>query len=420
MKNWSFPLASRKAMSVSVKLFAICFLLPLLLSAQSKRELEMKKAKLQQEIIEANKQLNLLSKSKTVSIKQIDAIKKKISARQELISTINSEINSLDKEIGKTSGEIHSLSDEMSELKKSYARLIQAAQLNQNRYQRLMYLFSSADFNQAFSRLKYLQQINEYRRKQAAKIDSTQLLLAQKKSSLEIQKQEKTGLRNSELENKRKLDNEKKEQDRMLARLQDRESKLRKEIAEKERAKKKLENAIAALVRKEIEAAKKKAIAKGKKNVTNANVFTLTPEAQKLSSSFAANKGSLPWPVEKGIISEYFGEHPHPTLKGVIIKNDGIDILSSPGSSARSIFRGEVSGTIELPGSGSAVIIRHGEYLTVYSNLESIAVKKGDAVATKQTIGTIGAASDESRAQMNLQIWKGFNKLNPQQWIARN
>ena len=263
-----------------------------------------------------------------------------------------------------------------------------------------------------------MQQINAYRRNQAAMIDSTQQLLTLKKSELEEQKNEKTQLRNNEIREKQNLDKEKKEQDRMMVKIQDKEKKLRQLVADKQKAKAKLERAIEASVRKEIETAKKKAVAAGNKNVTNTNVFTLTPEAQKLSASFSGNKGALPWPVESGAITEYFGEHAHPKLKGVQVKNDGIDIQTAKGGSARAVFRGEVTGLVDLPG-GSALIIRHGEYFTVYANLRSINVKKGDAVTTKQNIGVIGEDDEGANGEINFQIWKGFSKLNPQLWLAK-
>ncbi|MEO5572417.1 MAG: peptidoglycan DD-metalloendopeptidase family protein [Bacteroidia bacterium] len=387
--------------------------------SQTKKDLQLKRDKLQKEIDEANNQLTLLSKSKTVTLGQIDALKKKISLRQQLIGTINSEINSLGNEIQKTGVEIFSLETQMQKLKDDYANLIIFASKNQNRYERLMFVFASQNFNQAYKRIKYFQEINQYRREQAALIDSTQHQLSQKKSDLEMQKNEKLQLRNTEVKEKKNLDNEKKDRDKMMAQIQVNEKKLRQMVAEKQKAKEKLEKNIEALIKKEIEAAKKKAVASGKKNVTSKNVFSLTPEAQKLSSNFSGNKGSLPWPVEAGTVSSSFGEHAHPTLKGVTIKNDGVDIQSQKGSFARSVFQGEVSGTIDIPGSGSAVIIRHGEYISVYSNLKEIFVKKGDAITTKQKIGIINENDEGTRAEINLQIWKGFSKLDPQQWLAR-
>jgi septal ring factor EnvC (AmiA/AmiB activator) len=388
-------------------------------SAQSKKDLQTKRDKLQKEIDDANKQLSILSKSKTVTLAQIDALKKKISLRQQLIGTINSEINSLGNEIQKTGVEIFSLETQMQKLKDDYANMILFAYKNQDRYERLMFVFASDDFNQAYKRVKYLQQINEFRRQQAALIDSTENTLTQKKSSLEAQKTEKLQLRNSEVAEKKNLDKEKKEHDQMIAKIQVNEKKLRQMVAEKQKAKEKLERNIEALIKKEIEAARKKAVASGKKNVTEKNVFSLTPEAQKLSSNFSGNKGSLPWPVEAGTISSSFGEHAHPTLKGVMIKNDGVDIESIKGSFARAVFAGEVSGTIDIPGSGSAVIIRHGEYISVYSNLKEIFVKKGDPIITKQKIGIINENDEGTKSEINLQIWKGFSKLNPQAWLAK-
>ena len=404
------------------KFFLFIFLLMIAggnLSAQSKKDLEKRKQQLQKEIDETNKQLQATSKSKSLTVSQVNALKKKIKLRQELIGTINSELDGLSNQISTTTGEISTLEHKMIQLKEEYANMIRFAQRNQGSYQRLMYVFASDDFNQAYKRLKYLQQYSENRKKQAALIDSTQNQLQSKKQSLELQKVEKTSLRNSELKQKQNLEADKKEQDKLLVNLQDREKKLKKQLAEKQRAKRKLDKAIDDLVRKEIANAKKKATASGKKNVTSENVFSLTPEAQKLSSSFAGNKGKLPWPVEKGSISSSFGEHPHPELKGIVVKNNGVDIRSSANSSARSIFDGEVSGVITIPGANSAVIIRHGEYLSVYSNLSTVSVKKGDKVTTRQKIGNVYTDTEESVTELHLEIWKGTAKLDPAGWLAR-
>ena len=389
------------------------------LSAQTKKELEKRKQQLQKEIDETNKELKATSKSKSLTASQVNALKKKIRLRQELIGTINGELDGLTNQISTTTSEIGTLEQKMTRLKDEYANMILFAQRNQGSYQRLMYVFASSDFNQAYKRLKYLQQYSENRKKQAAMIESTQNQLQSKKQTLEIQKVEKTSLRNSELKQKQNLEADKKQQDRLLVNLQDREKKLKKQLAEKQKAKRKLDKAIDDLIRKEIASAKKKATASGKKNVTSENVFSLTPEAQKLSSSFAGNKGKLPWPVEKGSISSSFGEHPHPELKGIVVKNNGIDIRSAANSSARSIFDGEVTGVITIPGANSAVIIRHGEYLSVYSNLSSVYVKKGDKVTTRQKIGNVYTDTEESVTELHLEIWKGTSKLDPAGWLAR-
>lgn len=419
MNRSSFLSIYRAVIRISVNL-----LLPVLLflhtaTAQTKRDLEQRKEKLQKEINEANKELERLTKSKSATLAQIETIKKKIRARTELINAISSEINLLDKEINQTGQNISSLEQQMKKLKEDYANMIVYAQRNNNRYQRLHFILAANDFNQAYKRMVFLQQINQYRRQQAASIDSTQAELNRKKTALENQRAEKNKLRTSELKQKAQLDTEKKQQDKLVGTIQEREKKVKAQLAEKQKAKQKLERAIEDIIRKEIAAAKKKAATTtGSKKVTAENAFTLTPEAQKLSSTFAGSRGSLPWPVEKGTISGRFGNHAHPELKGVVINNDGIDIKTEKGASARSVFNGEVTGIVDIPGSGSAIIIRHGEFLTVYSNLESVSVKKGDKITTRQIIGKTGSGDDQA-AMLNFQIWKRFTKLDPEQWLTR-
>lgn len=418
MNRSSFLSAYRAVIRISVKLLLPAFLFLHSASAQTKRELEQRKEKLQKEINEANKELTRLTQSKTATLAQIETLKRKIRARTDLINTISSEINLLDKEIDNTGQNISALEQQMKKLKEDYASMIMYAQRNNNRYLRLHFVLAASDFNQAYKRMAFLQQINQYRRQQADIIDSTQAELNRKKTSLESKRAEKNKLRTSELKQKAQLDTEKKQQDKLVGTIQEREKKLRAELAEKQKAKQKLERAIENIIRKEIAAAQKKAAATaGSKKVTAENAFTLTPEAQKLSNTFAGSRGSLPWPVEKGTISSRFGNHAHPELKGVVVNNDGIDIKTEKGSLTRSVFNGEVTGIVDIPGSGSAIIIRHGEYLTVYSNLQIVNVKKGDKIATRQTIGRAGSGDDQS-AMINFQIWKGFTKLNPEQWLA--
>jgi len=409
-------------MSVFAKRFIYCILLlllPFIGSAQNKKDLESRKAKLQKEIEFTNKQLLIVSQNKSSTAEQLAALRKKITLRVALINTIDSEINSIGGQIETTSKEITGLETQMSKLKVEYASMIRYAYKNRNVYQRMMFIFAAEDFNQAYKRLKYLQQYSEYRRKQAVLIGQTQTKLSDKKVVLVTRKNEKTNLRNNQQQQKSTLEKEQKEQDQLMKNLTTREKKLRKDLAEKQAAKLKLDRAIEGLIRKEIEAAKKKALASGQKNITNTNVFNLTPESQKLSNSFSGNRGQLPWPVEQGAITSTFGEHPHKELKGIMVKNNGIDIQTSKNASARVIFDGTVSGVINIPGAGKALIVRHGEYLTVYSNLESVSVKTGEKVTTKQRIGTVANSSDDDRGEIHLEIWKNSGKLDPIGWISR-
>lgn len=390
-----------------------------LVFGQTKKELEQKKSSLLKEIEATNKQLKLVEKNKSATAEQLNELKKKIRLRESLIGTINSEINAIGGEIVTTSKEIEQLRKDLDQLRQQYASMIRYAYKNRNLYQQMMFVFAASDFNQGYKRLKYIQQYGQFRRRQAEEIVASQDRLNGKVKELEQHKQEKTSLRNTEQKQKASLEEERKEQDKLMKNLTQREKKLKRELADKQAAKKKLDRAIESLIKKEMDAARKKAVASGKKNVTNANVFTLTPEAARLSGSFSGNRGQLPWPVEQGRITGSFGEHPHKELKGIVVKNNGVDIQSVKGASARAIFEGTVSSVISIPGAGRAVIIRHGDFLSVYSNLATVSVKTGDKVATKQGIGTVGDTSEGDAGEIHLEIWRNTSKLNPQEWIAR-
>ena len=402
--------------------------------AQSKKELEAKKAKIQKEIEQTNAQLNQVSKNKNATKEQITALKKKIALRQSLITTINSEINEIGNEITSTSNEITNLETKLEQLKADYTKLILYADKNKNVYQRLMFVFAANDFNQAYQRIKIIQEFAEYRRTQAEEIISTKNQLNGKKTELQQQVDEKTQLKQSEVSNKTQLEKEKVNQAELLAQLSLKEKALKKALAQKQKTKQNLDRAIERLIAKEIEKARKKTTTttttttaktttpkSGSKTTAPKKVeINLTPEAEKLSNSFISNKGSLPWPVESGAISSSFGQHEHKDLKGVIINNNGVDILTRQNASARVLFNGVVSGIITLPGAGKAVIVRHGDFFTVYSNLETVNVATGQSLNTKQSIGVV-ASSQESpgKGEIHLEIWRNSEKLNPQSWIAR-
>ena len=398
--------------------------------AQSKKELEAKKAKIQKEIEQTNSQLKQVSKNKNATKEQITALKKKIALRQSLITTINSEINEIGSEIATTSNEITNLETKLGNLKEDYTKLILYADKNKNVYQRLMFVFAASDFNQAYQRMKMIQEFAEYRRTQAEEIIATRNQLSGKKTELQQQVDLKTQLKQSEVSNKSQLEKEKVNQAELLEQLSLKEKALKQVLAQKQKTKQNLDRAIERLIAKEIEKARKKTTTTtaktttpktGSKTTTPKRVeITLTPEAEKLSNSFISNKGALPWPVESGAISSSFGQHEHKDLKGVIINNNGVDILTKQNASARVLFNGVVSGIITLPGAGKAVIVRHGDFFTVYSNLETVSVSTGQNLSTKQSIGVV-ASSQESpgKGEIHLEIWRNSEKLNPQSWIAR-
>ena len=389
--------------------------------SKTRNDLEKHKNELLREIEETNNQLKLNEKNQKATKSQLAQLAKQLRTREQLIRTINNQIGNLGSEIEQTEQEIANLESEMMQLKAEYARMITFAQRNRSSYQKMMYIFASKDFLQATKRVKYFQQYSDARKVQAFRIDSVQKELAIRQTFLQNQRQIKSKLKTTEEQQKQNIAEEKHAQEGFMKNLSKQESVLRKRLAEKEATKKKLENAIAENIRKEIESVRKKAEAGGKKkdDITSKNAFSQTPEELKLSNSFASNRGVLPWPVENGEVVSTFGEHQHPVLKNVTVKNDGVDIQSSKGAAARCIFAGEVTGVINIPGSYAAVIVRHGEFLTVYSNLEGVLVRKGDKLTTKQKIGTIHCDTETNVAELNFQIWKGFTKLDPQAWLKR-
>ena len=405
---------------------------------QNKKDLEKKKAQLQKEINATNQLLNETKKNKKLSLNQLVTLNQKIEIREELITTIAYEVNEINSSINLTNTSINNLKKEIEKLKAEYEKMIYYAYKNQSAYTKLMFIFSAKDFNQAYNRMKYFEQYSEYRKKQALIIQKTQNNLAEKVKELEAKKSELNALLGEKEEEKKTLTIEKSEKEDVLIQLQEKEGQLKADLKKKQEDANKLQKEIKRIIEEVIKRAREEAVlaaknAKAKnppnpknnttkenpKEVKNENVLTLTPEAQKLSDNFELNKGKLPWPVAEGVIIEYFGEHDHPVLKGIKVKNDGIDISTKVGSAVRAVFDGEVTGVISIPGAGKAIIVRHGEYLSVYSNLSETNVKKGDKIKTKQNIGT-ALTDEDNKTSMELQIWKGSILLNPIGWIYRN
>jgi septal ring factor EnvC (AmiA/AmiB activator) len=294
-----------------------------------------------------------------------------------------------------------------------------------------MFIFSAGDFNQAFKRIQYLRTLSEYRKHQYSLIVQLQDSLSGKKHQLQGVKQSKKQLLVSQEKEKFQLDKEKKDQVYMLNNLSVKEKKLKADLREKQRQEQILANKIEAIIRKEIEAARASANKRKSASTTTASASTSkkdvpapasylisTPEALKLSNDFESNRGQLPWPVEQGVISSSFGRHSHPVWKEVVINNNGVDIGSGKGAKARSIFSGRVVSVFYVVDK-YAVLIQHGEYFTLYSNLEQVFVKKDDKVVTKQPLGIVQTNNDDGRTEVHLEIWKGNNKMNPESWIAR-
>ncbi len=400
--------------------FIITFCLSSLVYAQSKNEkekLQQKKSKIEKEIKYTNKLLEETKKNKKLSLNRLVILNNKISKRQELISTIGTELQGIDSQIEINSLSIKRSSQELKDLKDEYAKMIYYAYKNRNYYNRIIFVFASKSFNQAFQRIKYFQQYSSYRKTQAKLIQSAQQQLNSKISILNDQKKQKLSLLQSHEREKIQLSTEKEEQNQSIKQLSQKERKLLATLRENEKAARQLQTAIQNLIAEEIRKSNVNAKKTGKK--TSSTTLTYTHDEIALSNTFSANKGRLPWPSEKGIISSSYGEHNHPVLKGIKTKNNGVNITTNAGSHARAIFEGTVTSILSIPNFNHVVILKHGEFLTVYSNLSEVYVKKGEKVSTKQALGVVNTDNETSKTELHFEIWKGKTTQDPAQWISR-
>jgi septal ring factor EnvC (AmiA/AmiB activator) len=415
----------------AVSLFRVCLLTGLLLlsfpgfsqSQNSRENLQKTKKQLEQEILYINTLLEQTQKSKQSSLSKLSLLTRQIEKRESLLRTITAEIDQIDEEIVKEAIQVRKLSEDIRKMKEEYARMIYFAYKNLNIYNRIMFIFAAKDFNQAFSRLRYYQQYSSYRRTQTELIRKSQTELTVKLKSLEETKTRKTTLALSKEKEKTRLMTEKEDKDKSVKELSKKEKQLVAKLKEKQQSALKLQIEIEKLIAREIRASAARATKTAKeenkpKPEISENEIMLTPVEKELSTSFASNKGKLPWPSAKGVITGTFGEHPHPVLKYVKVKNNGIDIATEEGADIRAVFSGKVSRVMSFPNLNNIVIIRHGEYLTVYSNLDKVTVKDGQTITTKQSIGKVTSSPDDAKTEYHFEIWKGKTIQDPQAWLA--
>jgi len=392
-------------------------LMPALAFPQSKNDLEKQKQQLLKDIQYTNKLLQDTEKNKKKTLNELTLMRAKIDQRQKLINTVSSQAKLVEKQIGETQMIVVALENDLKNLREEYGKMLYHTYRNQSQYDRLMFILSSDDINQAYKRIKYFQQYAKHRQEQADAILAVQKTLNARGEELKAKRRELSVLIEDSEREKIKLSSEREERDKLVHDLQDKEKELRVELKKKDREAKKLESAIARIIEEEIRKAKVKA-EKTETKVTKSG-FALTPEEMTLSNSFVENRAKLPWPSERGVITSTFGEHAHPTLRDIKTVNNGVDISTEEGTKARAVFEGTVSAVIAIPGAHKAVILRHGEYLTVYSNLENVEVKMGDKVTVKQPLGMVVTDREENQTLLHFELWKGAEKQNPALWIAK-
>tara|TARA_Y100001968_G_scaffold333158_1_gene394454 strand:+ start:1295 stop:2461 length:1167 start_codon:yes stop_codon:yes gene_type:complete len=360
--------------------------------------------KQKENLVKESKILNqvLLETQKTQknTLEKLNLINTKIELQNNLLLIYNQAINVLKTEQTELEVRIFNIETNLEKLKKNYAKIIQISNRSISGYNRLLFFLSSNNFNQLLRRLYHFKQLATNRRKKYKEIQKSQTELNNQKQLIIEKKAEQAELAlNKKLEIKH-LSQTKKNQETALNFLINKKDSLKKAIKIKEIETKKITKEIVDFLESE------------KKKGTN-----LTPELKLISSNFKSNKGRLPWPVQQGSVVSKFGEVPHPVLSGIMLINNGIEIATN-NYQVRAIFNGEVSRVIILPTGLKVVIIKHGEYLTVYSQLYSVSVQKGQKIQTKDHIGLLNEGSDNKNNTLGFQIWKGREKLNPAHWIS--
>lgn len=404
--------------------------------SQNSAELKRRRESLSREIESLKREQSKIAGNKRLSLKQINVLNTQIRLREEKIKNINSEVKLLNNQISENTNTVHSLQDQLDKLKKEYAGMVLFAFRNQSSYGKLMFVFASENFNQAYKRLKYLQQFGDYRKKQAKYIQGTQKELGIKIVELDQNKRLKSNLLHNQENEKVTLSKEKINQAVQLGKLTKQERQVKKEAAAKQNEVRQLNRSITNAINREIAEERRRAVeaarvaaakaaaaaanssggsptAAAKPVAKSKNVLSSTPESFKLSSDFLGNRGRLPWPVEGQIVAR-FGLN---KVGNITLENNGVDIKTSPGASARAIFSGEVRNVLAAP-TGYVILIRHGEYFTVYGNIKSASVSKGDKVSVKQNIGSVLTDPVDGTTQLHLEIWKDTNPTNPESWLA--
>ena len=380
----------------------------LLLKGQDREELERQKQKAFDEIKLARELMEKTAAERSSSLQQLRILQNGINSRDRLIRTLESEIEMLDEEISMAQEQIRKLEAQNNKNRDEYARMIYYAYRNHTEYEKLMYILAGESISQSYQRYKYLKYIADYRERKGEEI--TQLIdeLERKKEEQDSLRNEKLGLLESKENEQVQLVSQRNRRSEMVNELKKQENKQKRDIEEKERIARELEAEIRRIIEEE-----------ARKLNANNMVAALTPEQQLVGNDFKRNKGKLPWPVERGMITAGFGKNEYGGLVGSSYNNNGIDINTTPGTKVRAVFEGEVTKVFAILGANYTVLIRHGEYLSVYQNLVNVRVKTGDKVLTKEILGEAFTDDDQQVGMVHFEVWQERNILNPEDWISK-
>jgi septal ring factor EnvC (AmiA/AmiB activator) len=408
-------------------LIFFCFTAVMWSQQTQQEKLEARKAQIQREILENQRLLeSVKSKEKSVT-NQLMLQQQKIGLKQKLISTTERQTKLLNNDMYINQVEINRLKKELEQLRADYAEMIVKSYKSRSEQSRAMFLLSSQNFLQAYKRAQYMKQYASYRRTQGEEIKGKSTQLTNYNEKIGIQKTEKQKLLAENQKEKAALEIEKAEQEKIVQAIKKDKKQITAEIKKKQNETRQIDKQIDKLIREAIAAANKKtAVAAAKKNPgkvspkaapASETKIILTPESKIIADNFRANKGKLPWPVEKGAVTLGYGDQAHPVYKSLVIHNSGVEITTEQGANARAVFGGEVSRVIVLSPVNKAVMIQHGDYFTVYQNLSSVSVSKGDKVSTKQSIGKIRTSGDTGKTILKFLILQNTVYNNPQTWL---
>lgn len=399
-------------------LFILALLLSVHVSAQkrTKRQvLEARRIQNQKDQIYINALLSNTKRKEKNLLNDLTDLKDKIKTRENLIKAITNESNELSNEIYLNQLEINQNKRDLKALKKEYAAMIFQSYKSKSQNSRIMFLLSSDNFYQGYKRFQYMKQYTSFRKKQGEEIQKKTEALQVLTDTLQLKKEQKQVLLSAKKKEKELVEKEKKNQENLLSQVKKKEGKYKRQIRKFQKEEARIDALIKKAIRDAIAASNKKS---GKKTSTSA-VFALTAEAKELASKFVSNKGKLPWPVEKGYVSTYYGKQPHPIVKTATIQSHGVRITTNKGSKARAVFEGTVLAVQVMSGNKKMVYIQHGNYITVYKNLENITVDTGDKVKTKQIIGTVFTDRITGKTILGFVLSKNTNTENPTNWIYK-
>jgi murein hydrolase activator len=374
------------------------------INAQTKAELEQKRNSTLNEINYVDNMLKSTAKKREQSMNEVKIIGNKLNLRESVIRGMREEINLMNDRIDLNTTAINMMESDLTALKKDYARAVVNSYKSTKENPELVYILSAKDFNQGYKRLKYLQQVAKFRRRESEIIIELRDQIQATKDRLQNDLDKISVLKTREEQQKSLLQSEQENKQQLVKSLSKKEKQLQKDLEEKKKIADKIEKEIARIIEEE------------RNKVVKSEA---TPEQKLIGENFAENKGRLPWPVEKGIITSQFGIQKHPVLKYVTENNIGIEITSMGPTVVRSVFKGEVSSVFLIKGANMTVIIRHGKYLTVYENIVDLKVKQGDKVDTKQEIGNVFCESDGNKAILKFMIFEEREKLDPEIWISK-